>query len=386
MPIRFQDGIIGTININSTHPNHQILTDKGQLVQGIFYRFLEYLDQAELPATRHESPTQLDMMNVFREFSTVRELRAVFDVIFKLLADLLGIQKKGVFLLKNQNSDILDLVLGYGFESTKYREIYEELLPKFREPRLISARNLTVFNCKDIFPGPINFITENICILIPILRQDETLGMFFLFTEKRQTLSQTTKELIQTVCKIAAKTIEETDSNRRFYELTFTDSLTGTYNYGLWWKRLNEEFSRAKRLKKPKISLIVFDIDHLNRLNQEYGYFMGDQLLRSIGDRIKSCLRANDIVGRIGGDEFGLILPDIDKKSALKIAKRVQEAVSDLSSDIELLDTLTLSGGLAEFPGDSDSPEKLIANAKMALVSAKILGSNHIKYFENIEE
>jgi diguanylate cyclase (GGDEF)-like protein len=388
MPIRFQDGIIGTININSTRSSHEILADKGQIVQGILYRFLEYLDQAELPVTRHEPPTQLYMMNVFREFSAVRELRVVFDVIFKLFADLLGIQRKGVFLLENQDSGILDLVLGYGFERTKYREIYEELLPQLREPRFLSSRSLTVFNCNDVFPRPIVFIAENACILIPILRRDETLGLFFLFAEEKPTLSKATKELIWTICEIAAKTIEETVSGQRFHELTFTDSLTGTYNYGLWWKRLNEEFSRAKRLGKPRISLIVLDIDRLNSFNQEYGYFMGDQLLRSIGDCIKNCLRINDIVGRIGGDEFGLILPDVDKKGALKIAKRVQRAVSDLSSGMpmELSDTLTLSGGLAGFPEDADNPEKLIANAKTALVSAKILGSNHIKCFKHIEE
>jgi len=388
VPIRFQDGIIGTININSTRPNHEISHEKGQLVQGILYRFLEYLDQVELPVDRHEPPSQLYMMNIFREFSTVRELRVVFDVIFKLFTNLLGIQEKGVFLLKNQGSGILDLVLGYGFDRTKYHEIYEELLPQLREPRFLSARSLTIFNCKDVLSRPIIFIAENICILIPILRQDETLGLFLLFAKETPVLNHTTEGLIQTVCEIAAKTIEETASGQKFHELTFTDSLTGTYNYGLWWKRLNEEFSRAKRVKDSTISLILLDIDHLNRFNQEYGYLAGDQLLRSIGDKIKSCLRVNDIVGRIGGDEFGLVLPDTGKKEALKVAERIQRAILDLPSDMhmELSEPLTLSGGLAGFPEDADSPEKLMESVKTALISAKILGSNHIKCFQSIEE
>ena len=387
-PIKLYDGTIGTVNINSFNPDHEIRPDKERLVQGILHRFLEYLAQMEPPLDHHEEPSQLYMMNVFREYSTLRELRVVFDFIFHLVTDLLKTQKKGVFLLKNQESGFFDLVLGYGFDTKRYREIYEELIPRLIEPKVESARHITIFNRKELFSASVSLFQEDFYILMPLMTRDQTQGHLFLFAAELPTFDETTKGTIELLCNDAAKIIEESSSGRRFREMTFTDSLTGTYNYGLWWKRLHEEFSRVQRMKDTRISLMALDIDHLDRLNRAHGFFVGDQLLRAIADRIKSCLRLNDIVGRIGGDEFGVVLPDTPKQDALKVADRILDAVSNLSDEIrvQLSHTCTLSGGIAAFPDDADVPGKLVENAKTALVSAKIMGGNRIKSFEHTEE
>ena len=111
-------------------------------------------------------------------------------------------------------------------------------------------------------------------------------------------------------------------------------------------------------------------------------------MLRFIADKITANVRSNDIVGRIGGEKFGVILLQASKSSTLMIANRILGAVENISDEMRLnLDTpITLSGGVSGFPLDADTPETLMEKSQTALVSAKIMGGNRIKLFEHMEE
>lgn len=387
-PIRLYNGTLGALNINSTQVDHGIRIEKERLVKGILDRFYEHLSQIDMPIFHHEKPSQLYMMNIFREYNVLRELRAVFDFVFHLITDLLEVKKKGVFFLKNSESGFFDLVLGYGLDTIRYREIYEVLLPSLKEKKIESTLSITIFSRREFILSSEEYFQEAFFILIPMVWRDKVQGQLLLFADEHPLLNDPRKDLLQSVCTAAAKTIEESASGQKFIDMAFTDSLTGTYNYGLWWKRLHEEFSRAQRLKDSNMSVLVLDIDHFDRINRTHGYLVGDQLLRVIADRIKGCLRIIDMVGRIGGEEFGVVLPDTAKHDAFMVAERILDDVSFLQSEIkiQLEHPLTLSGGVAAFPDDADTPEKLVEMAKTVLVSAKIMGGNRVRSFEHFEE
>jgi len=143
------------------------------------------------------------------------------------------------------------------------------------------------------------------------------------------------------------------------------------------------ECARAKRLDNNQISLIVFDIDNFDIINRNYGFLFGDELLRVIADHMKNCVRLMDIVGRIGGEEFGLILPGAAKGDAAKVADRILSGLPDMTKEmrIQISAQLALSGGVATFPEDAEEAGKLVERAKTALLSAKITGGNRIKCF-----
>lgn len=387
-PIKFSDRTIGVININSTHSDHDIKPENERLVQEILNRFYEYLIQVELPASHHEPLSQLYVMNIFREYSTLRELRGIFDYIFQLISEVLGIKMKGFFLLMNRQSGFFDLVLGYGLKIGNYREIYEDLIPQFKEARIDSLRTITLLNREDFFSSSKELFPENFLILIPLTREDIVKGHILFFDDAAPELDSNTRCLVHTIGTIAARTIDESISGQKFREMAFTDNLTGTYNYGLWWRRLNEEMSRAQRQGDRKISLVVIDIDKFNRFNLAHGYYAGDQLLRIIADRINSSVRPTDIVGRIGGEEFGIVLYDTGKQRALHVVNRIVDAVSAISTEmrITLSYPITFSCGIAEFPDDATTSGELVKRSKTALVSAKIMGGNRIKLFEQLEE
>jgi len=388
VPIKLHDGTVGTINVTSVLKNHGIAPEKESLVRRILYCFSEYLAQVDLPESHHETPSQLYMMNIFREYSSLRELRMVFDYVFHLITDLLKIRKKGIFLLKNRQSGFFDLILGYGLDTTSYREIYEELAAQLQIEKMESIQQVTMFRQEDLFSAPVALLREKFYTVMPLVWRNAVQGHLLLFSNESPTIDEATRGLTGSICESAARIIEESASEQRFQDLASTDNLTGMYNYGLWWKRLHEELARAIRLNDAKLSLIVLDIDHFDRFNRDHGYFLGDELLRVIADRIDRCLRNYDIAGRIGGDEFAIILPNTDKKSAIEVAQRILDAISGIPAEMKLplSHPLTLSGGVIQFPDDAETPGALVENAKAVLVSAKIMGGNRIKSFEHLEE
>lgn len=389
VPIKIMDSMAGTVNISSVEPSHAINPQNEQLVQEIIRRFTEFLAQIGAPDSHDSTPSQLYMMNIFRDYNIIRELRGVFDFIFHLVTDLLGVGKKGVFLLKNKDSKIFDMILGYGFDFSQYQEIYEELLPCIRSPQVGGAREISVFDRTELSNREAVLVKEKFLILLPLVLRDATHGQVLILCDEPPSLQDPlTRHLIRCVSGNAARAIIESSSIHKFDELTLTDSLTGLYNYGLWWKRLHEEFKRAERIKDSVISVIVFDIDHFERINLAHGYLVGDEFLRIVADHIKGSVRLPDIIGRIGGEEFGLALPGASKQDALRIANRIVEGVSGTADaiHIELSESLAMSGGVANYPEDADSPTTLVEKAKVALVSAKIMGGNRVMPYSREEE
>lgn len=389
VPIKIHDSMTGTVNISSLQPNHAINAQNEQLVQEIVRRFTEFLGQIEAPAGYTDGPSQLYMMNIFRDYNVIREFRSVFDFIFHLITDLLGIEKKGVFLLKNKDSRVFDMILGYGFDFSKYREIYEELLPCIRSPQIEGAKEISILKRTELSNREATLVPEDFFILLPLIWREATQGQVLILSDEPPPLPDPfTHNVIRCISENAARAIVTSSSMHKFDELTLTDSLTGLYNHGLWWKRLHEEFSRAKRMKDAMISIVVFDLDHFERINVAHGYLVGDELLRVVADHIKSRVRIPDIVGRIGGEEFGLVLPGAAKQDALRIANRIAESISDTADAIHvhLTESLVMSGGVATYPEDADSPGTLVEKAKVALLSAKIMGGNRVMPYRRQEE
>jgi two-component system chemotaxis response regulator CheY len=168
---------------------------------------------------------------------------------------------------------------------------------------------------------------------------------------------------------------------RRLEVMVSTDDLTGVANRRALLARLTEELAQARRTGHD-LSVAMIDIDRFKRLNDTYGHAAGDLVLREIVNRVLGAKREYDIVGRLGGEEFVVILPELALEEAVAVAERLRAQVADapfvLSSGSRL--SATFSVGVASAPaGRAESIDSLLAAADRALYRAKERGRNRVE-------
>lgn len=160
--------------------------------------------------------------------------------------------------------------------------------------------------------------------------------------------------------------------------LATTDTLTGIHNRRHFIRRASEEFSRSKRYGVP-LSFLMVDADHFKSINDTYGHDVGDEVLKSIANGLKDTIRQNDCVGRLGGEEFGVLLIHTSLVSAVTVAERT---INLLRSSCGIYMTsrvcVTLSVGVCEVSDDIDTLDELMRRADMALLQAKRSGRDRV--------
>ncbi|HZR91839.1 MAG TPA: diguanylate cyclase [Gaiellaceae bacterium] len=157
-----------------------------------------------------------------------------------------------------------------------------------------------------------------------------------------------------------------------------TDSLTGLYNHRYFHERLRAELTRATRAR-DSVALLMFDIDDFKRVNDICGHGVGDQVLVSIGAAAASLVRASDVVCRIGGEEFAVVMPSCRSVDAVGLARRLQGRLS--REDVEAAGEVTVSVGIAEGPAHATNPRELVACAETSMMTAKARGKSGIVVF-----
>jgi diguanylate cyclase (GGDEF)-like protein len=153
------------------------------------------------------------------------------------------------------------------------------------------------------------------------------------------------------------------------------DFLTGTITRRAFCLEMEKAISRFKRRGRTS-ALLTFDIDHFKRVNDTYGHPAGDLVLRSIAARLERLVRVTDLVGRMGGEEFGILLPDADFEAATKSAERFRRVIEDLVIEHEPPLRVTASFGIAVLDAQIRSAEEWLAAADTALYEAKRGGRN----------
>jgi len=199
----------------------------------------------------------------------------------------------------------------------------------------------------------------------------------------RKLLEQERSQKLLLAGEVARQTVElqRTNASLRVAlgevtRLARTDGLTGLSNRRHFDEHLRDLITAAEHEARP-IGLVIFDLDHFKRVNDEYGHPAGDKLLQDFAVALRSATRAGDVVARIGGEEFALVLPGMDRESARMVARRVQEAARAGN----LL--TTASAGVASFPWDGTGYTELHRAADRALYAAKHAGRNRVHLAES---
>lgn len=159
------------------------------------------------------------------------------------------------------------------------------------------------------------------------------------------------------------------------------DNLTRVFNRHYWEQRLIEEFNRCLR-SNEKACVMMVDIDHFKSINDTYGHLVGDNVLKQFGSLLQQ-LRSSDIVGRYGGEEFAVLLPNSSLEESLLVAERLRQTIE--KSDFDRIGSCTVSIGIASLDKSYDNAYKWLDNADQALYQAKKEGRNRVNIWLNRE-
>jgi diguanylate cyclase (GGDEF)-like protein len=177
--------------------------------------------------------------------------------------------------------------------------------------------------------------------------------------------------------QIADRTADLRAANERLFELAAIDPLTGCANRRHFVERAHELIALSRRPQTP-VTLAIMDLDEFKQVNDTYGHPAGDEVLRMIGRTGRDHMRVTDLLGRIGGEEFALLMPNTDAEGARHLAERLREAVGAEEAYVEgTILRITVSFGLAELQPDENF-ESLYARADAALYAAKEAGRNRV--------
>lgn len=169
------------------------------------------------------------------------------------------------------------------------------------------------------------------------------------------------------------------DREQKLARLTRTDALTGVLNRGYLLRAARTELGRARRYGTA-LAAVMIDLDHFKRVNDEHGHLIGDRVLEQVGDALQASVREHDLVGRFGGEEFAIILPNTDLAGARELADRCRVLVAEHTADPDGGWNVTASFGVAAYPDiDAGSIDDLLREADAALYRAKQGGRNRVE-------
>jgi len=174
---------------------------------------------------------------------------------------------------------------------------------------------------------------------------------------------------------------------RQLREQARTDSKTGLLNLGGWTESARSEFERARRYGQP-MAVLMLDLDHFKRINDRHGHLAGDDVLRAVATTIRTEVRAYDIVGRFGGEEFVVLLNDVTWLQVHEIAERIRRQIAALAVAVSsrssrsgpvVIRDLSTSIGAALYPDHGSTLEELLHAADRAVYEAKAAGRDQVR-------
>ncbi len=213
---------------------------------------------------------------------------------------------------------------------------------------------------------------------VPLKFNDESIGAVTMERLKSRIYSESDIRLLELLCGTVSSILNWQQEYKKVHLTSIHDGLTGLLNHKAFLDRFEEEISRAGRFNHM-LGLVVLDLDKFKSVNDDYGHLYGDYVLREVSDIIADNVRAIDVVGRYGGEEFAVLLVNTNIKQCLPLAQRIVKSIADktfLEGGIAV--NITISAGLAGFPQHAEEVRSLISKADKAMYDTKANGGNDV--------
>ncbi len=218
--------------------------------------------------------------------------------------------------------------------------------------------------------------------VMPLMSDDSRLGILVCFFGRARTFDDQFFDLQKALGRQASQTLVRVRLQRRLSFLALHDQLTGVANRQLLEQSLDDALEAATRREAP-LAVLFLDVDEFKSINDRFGHAVGDMVLAELAARLSAGVRAGDVVGRIGGDEFVAICADADEEAATAIAQRILRMTQEPIAVGEGLISASVSVGVSFFHGGLDErplAEQLLVRADQAMYESKGSGKNRVTF------
>ena len=219
------------------------------------------------------------------------------------------------------------------------------------------------------------------CWSSPIKSSDgRVIGTFGFYFRERRLPDDFHHRLVDVCVYLCALALEREEARARIRQLAFYDELTGLPNRNLLLAQAEQAIARAEPERK-RVAVLFLDLDRFKQVNDTLGHPVGDALLRDVAQRLRRLARASDIVGRLSGDEFVMLMPDFEHGRLTAAAEHVLVALAQPFTVGGITLNPSVSIGISVFPENGRDMDTLLRHADMAMYQAKTAGRNRISFF-----
>lgn len=311
-------------------------------------------------------------------FTSVLNLEQVMRNVLEYLQKLIPYHRVMLFLLDG-NETMIEATSGFSPDADPLGKSIPARNPQFEA---INRNRLPLFLPNALEYRPFEGLGELNCgaswLGVPLMGHGQILGYISLYHNLPAVYNAGHARLAEIFANEASIAIE----NARLFEqvqlLAVTDELTGFYNRRYFYELVEIELARSRRYHHPT-SLIMIDLDHFKQVNDRFGHTTGDQVLQEICATIRKAVRESDVLGRHGGEEFVLLLPETPFDRAVDVAERLRLLVESHPIQVENAEiTVSISAGVSAFGDACTDADALFRCADIAMYRAKDAGRNQV--------
>jgi diguanylate cyclase (GGDEF)-like protein/PAS domain S-box-containing protein len=387
VPLSIQGNLIGALAVGRRHSfdasEVYALTTIGDMATNIIHRTTLH-QQAERQMVELERRKLAETLgNMVRALNSTLDLGEVLERLLDSLKEL--VPYDGVAVLMKQDN-ALNVVRARGFADMdsilRLRAALEQSgffkeLAASRHAQLIA--DIHTLDAEVVVALSKATSALRAWLGVPLIARDgSVVGILMLINQTPGAYTEYHAEVAFTFASQAMIAIENARLFGEVHRLATTDGLTGVFNRRHFFDLAEREAQRAQRTQRV-MSAIMLDIDHFKKVNDTYGHAAGDEVLRMIAQRCRENLRVVDILGRYGGEEFAIILPETDLTTAHHIAERLRQRLTEKPIITDRLTiAVTISLGVSAAESDTFDVAALLNQADAALYQAKQAGRNRV--------
>jgi diguanylate cyclase (GGDEF)-like protein len=220
-------------------------------------------------------------------------------------------------------------------------------------------------------------------ICVPLIARGQIKGALNIYREgEAVAFTEMEFEIAKRFGDAAALGLDNAESRARLEHQARTDSLTGLFNHSVFYERLLQSLQESSRTHAP-LAVLMLDIDDFKHVNDVHGHAVGDELLRFLAEALRAIVRPEDVICRLGGEEFAVVMDDCGGDNAVRVAERVQTRLAAV--DFPGIGRMTVSVGLSLGPEHAMNPRELAACAEAAMMTAKAQGKNQVVLYDEDE-